>query len=181
VGNLAGITFSLEVGSFDSAHIAAGQVITITNSPIVAGCYPIVSVNSSTELTLSVLYEGLRANPPVPSPIGTATDLDFSICTFRPQIDIVSQMIDEAAGVAGATVTNPEVLRAPCVLGTLQMIYRALAATAEDPVPLLVRADLYERLFRNALRTAAAVELDTDADGVGDVKRPLHFLQLVRV
>ena len=45
-----------------------------------------------------------------------------------------------------ATIINPQVLKRVCVLGTLQMIYNALAAAAEEPARLALRADLYERL-----------------------------------
>jgi hypothetical protein len=79
----------------------------------------------------------------------------------------------------GATITNDAVLRRPCALGMLQMIYSALAAATEEPEGLTIRADLYGRLFRRALRNTT-LELDTNGDGEADMQRPLNVLQLSR-
>ena len=59
------------------------------------------------------------------------------------------------------------------------MIYNALAAAASDPASFITRADLYEKLYRRAIRSAH-VELDLDGDGQAEVIRPLNVLQLAR-
>jgi hypothetical protein len=45
---------------------------------------------------------------------------------------------------------------------------------------LIARVEMYERLYRRALRSAT-VELDTDGDERADVARPLNVLRLARV
>jgi hypothetical protein len=75
---------------------------------------------------------------------------------------------------------NPWALTRACTLGTLQMIYSALAAAAEEPDNLQVRADLYERLYRRELRSAK-VRIDEEGDGSDIVIRPLNVLKLQRV
>ena len=84
-----------------------------------------------------------------------------------------------AADEQAMTILNPKALKRPCVLGTLQMIYSAMAAVAADPAELRVRADLYERLYRRALRSAR-IEIDTNGDGEADGRRALNMLSLAR-
>jgi hypothetical protein len=95
---------------------------------------------------------------------------------------VISEMLVQAIGLEpdeSAQITNADALRRPCVLGAIQMIYSALAAAASEPAPLNVRADLYERLYRRALRNTK-VELDRDGDGHADVVRALNVLELKR-
>jgi hypothetical protein len=184
-GSLTGTTFTLAAGSLSSAHVVSDEVIVLSGA--LAGSFPIVSVNSATELTLSVLYDGLfpDSGSVVASPVGTAADLAFAVRTFWPQRRVVSDLISRAAGIepddeSPAVVVNAQALRRPCALGTLQMIYNALAAASSAPEPLSMRADLYERLYRRSL-SRARVELDTDGDGRADVARTLNVLELARV
>src|SRR5688572_6984732 len=89
-GDLAGTTFTMDsAGSFTAAHVEANQVIVLTGGT--SGCYPIVSVNSATQLTISVLWDGLMpiSGDPTPSPIGTTIDLAFVIRTFAPQRRVI--------------------------------------------------------------------------------------------
>lgn len=80
---------------------------------------------------------------------------------------------------ADAAIINLEALRRPCVLGTLHLIYSALAAAAEEPAQLIVRAELYERLYRRSLEQAV-LQLDLNADGRADTIRRLNIVNLVR-
>ena len=186
-GDLSGTTFTLDTGSLVAAHVAVNQVIVLTGT--IAGSYPIVSIDGATQLTLSVMYDGLypASGPGVASPVGTAIDLGYAIRTFWPQRKVVSDLLTRAAGIgpetdapAGAQVVNAETLRRPCVLGTLQMIYRALAAAAAEPATFSARAELYERLYRRAL-AQTRVQVDLDGDGREDATRMLSVLELKRV
>jgi hypothetical protein len=123
------------------------------------------------------MYDGLypESGPNVAGPVGTAIDLTFAIRTFWPQRQVVSDLLTCAAGIGpetgapnSAQIINTEALRRPCVLGTLQMIYGALAAAAAEPAKFSARADLYERLYRRAL-AQTRVNLDLDGDGREDV------------
>jgi len=187
-GDLAGTTFTVSAGSLAASHVVAGGVIVLSGS--VAGSFPIVSIDSATQLTLSVLYDQLYPDEGAgtASPVGTAAGLTFSVRTFWAQRKVVSDLLLQAAGIvpgteeaATASVLNPEALRRACVLGTLQMIYNALAAVGgEAAAELGVRSDLYERLYRRAVRQAK-VELDLDGDGVRDVRRVLDVVRFCRV
>jgi hypothetical protein len=179
-GDLSGTTFTISSGSFTTSHIEANQAIVLDGT--INGSFPIVSVDSATQLTLSVLYDQLFDENPEASPIASATNVPFTIRTFWPQRQVISEMLLQAIGLdvdESNKIVNTDALRRPCVLGAIQMIYSALAAAAEEPAQLIVRADLYERLYRRALRNVK-VELDLDEDGHADVVRALNVLQLNR-
>jgi len=190
-GSISGTTFTLSVGSFASNKIEADQVLVLTGWA--SGSYPIVSVDSDTTLTFSVLYDGLYpddGSSPVAIPIASSGSLGFFIRTFWPQRRIASDLLRHAAGfgptvdpaLANQTILNPQVLRRACALGTLQMIYSALAATipSANVTPYSARADIYATLFRQAMRSAQ-VEVDLNGDGTADEVRPLSLLRFVRV
>jgi hypothetical protein len=179
-GSLAGTTFTITSGSFTAAHVEADQAISLDGT--IGGSFPIVSVDSSTQLTLSVLYDQLFDENPEASPITSAPDLPFTVRTFWPQRRVVSEMLISASSISiddDSQISNRDALKRPCVLGTIQMIYSALAAAASDPANLLARADLYERLYRRALRNTR-VELDLDGDGNADTVRVLNIVELKR-
>jgi hypothetical protein len=183
-GTLAETSFTISSGSLTDAHIEPGEVIALGAS--INGSFPIVSIDSATSLTLSVLFDQLfpdsgdaETEPPTPA---SGSDIAFSIRTFWPQRRIVSELLIQAAGLQpsdAGKILNPAALTRPCVLGTLQMIYTALAAAADSPANLLARADLYQGLYRNALRSAA-VEIDFNGDGRVDALRQLNILHLHR-
>src|SRR2546422_236762 len=56
-GDLSGTSLVISSGSFVTNNIEAGQVVHLTGP--VSGCFPIVSVDSATQLTVSVLYQGI--------------------------------------------------------------------------------------------------------------------------
>jgi hypothetical protein len=182
-GDLAGTAFTIASGSFTAAKVAAFGVIELSGT--VAGCYPILEVPDATTLTLSTLYKPWPEEAPGEAGlIGTATGLGYVIRTFAPQAGIVSEMLGQAVGIVpgtadAITVLNPQALRRPCVLGTLQMIYSAMAAMASEPATLAARADQYERMYRRALRNVK-VELDCNGDGVAEQRRALNVMGMVR-
>jgi len=184
-GTLAGTTFTVAGGSFLSAQIKPRHVLRITAGS--GGSYPIVNVDSATQLTVSALYDALFDDTgSAVAPVGGA-DLSFVVRTFSPQLRTVSDLLRQAAGIHPGTadadrseILNPEALRTPCAMGALQMIYNALAAAAgDDAAHYAVRADLYERLYRRTLR-AVFIELDLNNDGRADTRRQLNLLELQR-
>ncbi len=183
-GNLTGTSFVISAGSFITSQVQPGMVMVLSGA--LAGCFPIASVNSATQVTLSVLYDGLFPETGGASaiPVGSGTGLTYFVRTFWPQRRIVSDLIQQATGLASgesaaSAIINPKELRRACALGTLQMIYSALAAASASPALFNTRADVYERLYRRALRSAT-VELDLNGDGKPDVVRSLAVLDFQR-
>src|SRR5262249_36869144 len=159
---LAGTTFSIDAGSLIASNVTSDYVIALSGT--VTGSFPIVAINSATELVLSVLYDDLFPDDGGVSPqvSGSGSGIDFAIRTLSPQRKTVSEQLIRAAGLEpnqASRILNPQVLNRPCALGSLQMIYTALAASADDPKTLLTRASMYERLYSRAVR-AALVEID---------------------
>jgi hypothetical protein len=187
VASVAGAAVTFPSAVLVDAQVRPLQVIQFAGTSL-SGAFPIISVDTDQTLTLSVVYDGLfppDGTPGVPVHVGTAANQTFAIRTFFPQRQVVTQMLLQAAGLdpgaadAESRVVNVEAMRRPCVLGALQLVYSAMAASALQPAPFTSRADMYERLYRRALRSAR-VEVDTDDDGHADEVRPLNLLQLVR-
>lgn len=183
-GDLDGTEFTIEAGSFVQAGVSPWQVIALAGA--IEGCFPIVSVDGATALTISVLHEGLFAESgePVAGSVGEASGLTYAVRTFWPQRRIVSDLLARAAGIDpqdtdAPAIVNGAALRRGAALGTLQLIHSALAASAEEPADLLKRAEMYERMYRQALRDAR-VELDVDGDGAADTIRKLNVMGLRR-
>ena len=186
-GTLAGSSLTIAAGSFIAEHVAVGGVVVLEAAPL--GSYGIIAVNSATQLTISALYEGLfptDGSAAVPTPVGSGSNIPFSIRTFWPQRQVIGALLTRAAGIgkeindATSAIINTEALRRPCALGTIHLVYRALAAVAADPAINLTRADLYERLFRRSL-SRTRVEIDANGDGVGDLVRHLGVVDMQRV
>src|SRR5258706_1383009 len=188
-GDLAGTLFTLVTGPvFSTQRVEPGQVIVLSGA--VAGCFAIVDMPEAFRLYISVLNDDFfpqsGAPPALVAPAASATGLNFVIRTFWAQRRVVSDMLVQAIGLVpgaaeteAAVILNPQALRRACVLGTLQMIYSAIAAAADEPARFSVRADLYERLYRRALRQAQ-VDLDLDGDGRADVRRSPGLLRMTR-
>src|SRR5438874_4291010 len=141
-GNLAGTLFTVVTGTvFDIQRVEPGQVIVLSGA--IAGCFAIVDMPDPFRLHISVLnddYFPPSGSPPAAVAPGAASGLDFVIRTFWAQRRVVSDMLVQAIGLvpgaaetATAIILNPQALRRACVLGTLQMIYSAIAAAADEP------------------------------------------------
>jgi hypothetical protein len=187
-GDLAGTAFERTTGAaFTDAGVAAGHVLVLSGA--IAGCFPITAVPGPDELEISVLYDELFPSTGAPPPAlayAIAAGVTFAVRTFWAQRRTVSDLLLQAVGIvpgtaeaATASVLNPQALRRACALGTLQMVYSAVAAAADEPASFNIRADLYERLYRRALRHAQ-VDLDLDGDGRADCRRSPGLLRLQR-
>jgi hypothetical protein len=187
-GDLDGTDFSIASGSFDDAKVQRDQVIVIGEP--VNGCFPITAIKTATSLSVSVLYDELideEEDTRTPAGTTSAAGVPFVVRTFWPQRMVVSELLAQAAGAGRsrdgetpAQILDPTSLRRTCVVGTLQMIYSALAAAADENEPhYAIRAELYERLYRRAMRSAR-VAIDLNNDGQADAIRSLNVLDLRR-
>jgi hypothetical protein len=179
--DLDGTTLALSEGSLDDSRIEAGMVVAVSGG--VNGSFPVVSITDATHCEISVMQSGLGYEPVRSAPVASAAGLTVSFRTFWPQRKVVSDLLSrlfdvEPAGTA--VILNADVLRRPCVLGTLQMIYAALsAASGDDAAHFITRVELYERLYKRSLRNLV-VEVDTDDDGFADCRRFAGAVRLVR-
>ena len=173
-------TITIASGSFASAKVVVGNVVVLSGA--ISGCFPIVEVTSATELKISALYADL-SQPIEPSSVGVATGLTYSVRTYFAQRKIVSDLLLTTAGLNADAYTEKVIvtpsLRRACTLGSLQMIYNAIAATAEDSHHHAIRASVYGKLYRRALRLVR-LDLDTNNDGEADIRNDLNISNLIR-
>lgn len=185
-GDLAATAFTIAAGSFTTNHVETGHILTLAGT--IDGSFPILSVDSAAQLTISVVHAALYpdSGSGIASGAGAAAGVPFTIRTFFAQRRIAADVLKNACGLDVPadtdplpTVTNPAALRRAAVLLTLQLIYTALAAGAAEPDPLLVRAEMYGRQARRAIQRTR-VDIDSDGDGIADLSRHLAVGRFTR-
>lgn len=150
----------------------------------------IAQVQPPYAMSISVLHEGLFGEDGQTTPVGLGANgqVSYSVRSFWAQRQIVSDLLIQACRGrdgddlrGGAAIVNSDAFRKPAVLGTLQMIHNALAAASTDTAGhFAARAEMYERLYRRAMRSVIA-RIDLDGDGVAEVTRGLNLVEFVRV
>jgi hypothetical protein len=89
-GAISGTTFTSAASNFVAAGVAADMVVTIFSAAASEGsAFEIVSVDSPTQLTVSVLRP--EASGPAIAP--TVGGANFHVRTFGPQIQAVSRTL----------------------------------------------------------------------------------------
>lgn len=138
------------------------------------GAYEIVSVDSATQLTVSVL----RTNSD-DSSIAPPTDsaITYHICTYQPQSNEVlfqlSQYFGLGPGVADSEydvddILDTAVLRQASIYATLAAVYAMLAGGADDNEQNFWSKSMhYQKRFEKA-RERCRVNIDAGSDGVSD-------------
>lgn len=167
-GVLNGTAFSASGESFISKGVAAGGVITLQSldGTINAG-YEIVSVNSATQLTLSVV----RAETTQAAiPIGMASGLIYRVVTFAPQAAEALYEISAWFGLQpGCTdaaygdeqITDATPLRAVSVYRVLTMIFAAMSGADAEQKTYSLKREYYTAMYY-AARSRARVALDAN-------------------
>ena len=184
-GAISGTTFTSATSNFTSAGVAEGMVLcTYADSPAEGSAVEVVSVDSATQLTVSVLRAD-TAGDAVPPPAGAG--LNFYVRTFAPQIAGISATLAEklrqaveVAGVSSADFADSQQLRATTATGCLSAIFVARADNAADQDANWTKAEHYRRQFaRQQLQLRLAV--DADGDGEAEQTRTLGNISLRRL
>lgn len=96
-GTLSGTTFTADGADFVSAQVSAGGVIYLRSADgVLDGVYEIVSVNSATQITISVIRadsDDQAVSPPA------ATDISYRVSTFKPQAGEAGFQLTEYFGI----------------------------------------------------------------------------------
>ena len=184
-GVLSGTTFSSAGADFVNASVSAGGVIYLQSSDgVLDGTVEIVSVDSATQLTVSVL----RANsddaavaPPA------ATSISYRVSTFAPQISEVEFQLTEyfdispgnpASDIGVDDILDTDVLKPASVFGTVAAVYAMLASREEDE-NFWKKSLYYKKIFEKA-RERCRLSIDLGSDGVADIKKVGGSINLVR-
>ena len=182
-GAISGTRFTSSGSDFVTAKVAAGMVLSISPAAGEGKSFEIVSVETATSLTISVLRADTddQAIPP-----GNAASLKFHVRTFGPQIRGVSEtlaeklrQISEAAGVKAADFENSAQLRSSTAHGALASIFLARADNAAPSDANWIKAEYYRNHFRQ-LQLQLRLVVDSNADGSAELTRTLGNVRLHR-
>lgn len=186
-GQLAGATFTASGANFSAAKVEAGMVLCLYRENIAEGsAYEIVSVDSATQLTISVLRAD-RTSPAIPPAEAAGSGLSFLVRTLSPQIHRICaalseklRTIVESSPIASARFADSQQLHITAATGTLATIFLAMAEEAGQGDVNWLKAQNYRQQFaemQNQLRLA----IDADGDGTAEQTRTLGNVTLRRI
>lgn len=184
-GVLSGTTFTATGADFVSAQVTAGGVIYLQSADgILDGAYEIVSVDSATQLGVSVVRSDSEMAAIAPA---AATDISYRISTFGPQASEVGFQLTEYFGIKPgnpasdidvADVLDTDVLRRASVFAIISNMYAMLASKTKDE-NFWKKSLHYQKLFARA-RERCRLSIDVGSDGVADVTKVGASGRLVR-
>lgn len=182
---LSGTTLTAAGADFVAAGIEAGGVVYLRSSDgVLDGTYEIVSVNSATQLTVSVLRADGTQVPVAPP---TGGEVSYRISTLDPQAADAAFQLTEYFGIQPGNpasdisvddLTDTEGLRKTSAFLVISGVY-AMWANRADGDCFLQKSLLYRQLFEKA-RQRCHLTVDLDSDGVADVNRVGGVVRLVR-
>lgn len=184
-GTLSGTTFTASGADFVAGWLTAGGVIYLQSADgSLDGAYEIVSVDSATQLTISVLRPDSEA-PAVAPP--AATDISYRISTFGPQANEVAFQLTEYFGIAPGNpaseidvedILDVSVLRLASVFAVISIAYAMLAGKTRDE-NYWKKSLHYQKLFDKA-RGRCRLSIDVGSDGLADLTKVGASGRLVR-
>lgn len=184
-GTLSGTTFTASGADFVSSQVSAGGVVYMhTADGSLDGAYEIVSLDSSTQLSVSVIRSDSDGAPVAPP---SATGISYRISTFLPQAGEIGFRLTEHFGIKpgnpasiyeAGDVLDTDVLRRVSVFGIISTVYAMLASKAEDE-NFWKKSLHYQKLFERA-KERCRLNIDVGSDRVSDVTRVGAFVRLVR-
>ena len=183
-GALSGTGFSKSGEDFISSGVAAGGVIRLQDSSGLDGVYEIVSVDSATSLTVSVLRvddEAAAVSPP------SGSDVSYRISTFAPQANEVLCELTRYFGIGPGNadseydaddIVDASVLKRASVCGVIANVYATLGGSNEDD-GFREKSLHYQRLYEKA-REGCRLSIDIDGDGTGEKTKIGGSVRLAR-
>ena len=184
-GSMSGTTFSKEGEDFVSLGVNAGSVIYLRSEDgTLDGAYEIVSVDSATELTVSVLRADEEDSAVGP---GDASDVSYRVSTFAPQANEVAFELTQYFGIRPgnpdseydtSNILDTDVLKQVSVYGVLAKVYATLSG-GQDDNSFWQKNRHYQKLFEKA-RERCRVSIDISGDGVADRTNIGGSIRLVR-
>ena len=184
-GTLSGTTFTASGADFVSTLVTAGQVIYLQSADgSLDGAYEIVSVDSATQLSISVIRADSDDDAIAPP---AAVDISYRISTFGPQASEVGFQLTEYFGIRPGNpasdvdvedVLDTNVLKRASVFAVVSSVYAMLASKAKDE-NFWKKSLHYQKLFEKA-RERCRLSIDVSGDGVADITKVGASGRLVR-
>lgn len=182
---LTGTTLTAGGADFVSAQVSAGGVVYLKSADgLLDGAYEIVSRDSATQLTVSVIRTDSNDGPIAPP---ATTDISYRISTFGPQAGEAGFELLEYFGIGTGNPANDvqaedildvNVLKQASVFAVISTVYAMLASNADDE-HFWNKSLHYRELFEKA-RERCRISIDTDSDGVADVNKSGGSVKLMR-
>ena len=175
-GTLSGTTFGASGADFAGAQVSAGGVAYLRSGDgSLDGAYEIVSVDSATQLTVSVIRPDSDDDAIAPA---AATDISYRISTFGPQAREASFQLTEyfgikpgnpASDIDAEDVLDTQALRRASVFAVISGVYAMLASTSRGE-NFWKKSLHYQRLFERA-RERCRFSIDVGSDGLADITK----------
>jgi hypothetical protein len=183
--SLSGTTLTASGADFIAAQVLAGGVLYLQSADgSLDGAYEIISVDSATQLSISVL----RADPVGTAvPPTAATDISYRISTFGPQAAEVGFQLTEYFGIRPGNpasdidaddILDTTVLRLASVFAVISGVYAMLAGKTKDQ-NYWNKSLYYQKLSAKA-RGRCRLSIDVGADGLADITKIGAAGRLVR-
>ena len=174
--SLSGTTLTASGADFIAAQVLAGGVLYLQSADgSLDGAYEIISVDSATQLSISVL----RADPVGTAvPPTAATDISYRMSTFGPQAAEVGFQLTEYFGIRPGNpasdidaddILDTTVLRLASVFAVISSVYAMLAGKTKDQ-NYWNKSLYYQKLSAKA-RGRCWLSIDVGADGLADVTK----------
>jgi len=183
--SLSGTTLTASGADFIAAQVQAGSVVYLQSADgSLDGAYEIISVDSATQLSISVLRAS-STDTAVPPP--AATDISYRISTFGPQAAEVGFQLTEYFGIRPGNpasdidaddILDTTVLRLASVFAVISGVYAMLAGKTKDQ-NYWNKSLYYQKLSAKA-RGRCRLSIDIGADGIADVTKIGAAGRLVR-
>lgn len=184
-GSISGVTFTASGADFVSAGVAAGSVIHLRSSDgVLDGGYEIISVDSATQLSVSVVRADSEDSAVAP-PAGSS--ITYRICVYDPQANEAGFQLTEYFGIGPGNpaseidaddILDTNVLRRASVFLVISSVYAMLASRNKDE-NLWEKSHYYRKSFEKA-RQRCRLSIDTGSDGVGDIGMVGGSVRMVR-
>jgi hypothetical protein len=184
-GTISGTTFTANGADFVSAQISSGGVIYLQSADgELDGAYEIISVDSVTQLSISVIRSD-SAMAGVAPPVGT--DILYRISTFGPQTNEIAFQLTEYFGISpgnpasdidAADILDTDVLKRASVFAVISTVYAMLVSKAKDE-NFWRKSMYYQKLFARA-RERCRLSIDIGSKGVADITKVGASGKLVR-
>jgi hypothetical protein len=183
--SLSGTTLTADGVDFIGAQVQTGGVVYLQSADgSLDGAYEIVSVDSATQLSISVVRAD-SIDTAVPPPASTNTS--YRISTFGPQTAEVGFQLTEYFGIRPGNpaseidaddILDTSVLRLASVFAVISSIYAMLAGKTKDQ-NYWNKSLYYQKLSAKA-RGRCRLSIDVGLDGLADVTKIGAAGRLVR-
>jgi hypothetical protein len=182
---LSGTTLTDGAGNFTGTGVEAGGVICLKSADgALDGSYEIVSVDSATRLTVSVLRADTADSPIAPP---QASDISYRVSTFAAQATEAAFQLTEYFGIQPGNptseitidnVVDTEGLQRASAFAVISAVYATWASRIASECHWQ-KSLHYKQLFEKA-RQRCRLSIDLGTDGIADIARLGGAIKLLR-